>query len=82
MKKNKKKLSVKSIDAFRMQINEFQNEMEILQERIDKFRKVISALQEICEHKNADGSDAFEYEGSTSHKNRYKCTICGYERSI
>jgi len=41
-------------------------------ENIKKFRTAIKSFQEICKHD-------MKYDGHDSHKNYYKCSICGYE---
>jgi len=52
------------------QINKLFKERSILYERIMKLDKAIKALQDICEH---DWQD----DGRDSHKDHYKCSICG-----
>lgn len=41
-------------------------------EECRKFREAIEALQEVCEHDYKD-------DGHDSHKDYYKCAICGHE---
>ena len=60
-------------------ISELQKELDELKEKRTKIENAIKALQNICEHKLEDGSSAFELEGNDSHKDYYKCSICGYE---
>jgi len=50
-----------------------------LKTRLSKIDKAISALRDVCNHKYSDGSDAMKYEGHDSHKDYYKCGICGNE---
>ena len=71
-----------SIDTFRKQIEEFNVEIKKTKKKINKYNNAIEALQDICDHKNEDGTDALECIGNDSHKNHYKCTICGYKKSI
>ena len=56
-------------------------ESELVNE-LNKVRDSINALQKVCSHKNEDGSDAFEFEGSDSHRDYYVCTICGEGRRV
>ena len=60
-------------------ITELQKERKKLLMKIDKIDKAITAFQNLCNHKNEDGSSAMEHEGHDSHKDFYKCSICGYE---
>ena len=39
----------------------------------------ISALQQVCEHRLADGSSAYKSSGNDSHYSYEKCEICGDE---
>lgn len=59
-------------------IKQLESERETLMDRVNKIDKLIESFREICDHKNLDGSDAMVYEGHTSHKTYYKCTICGF----
>ena len=60
-------------------IQNLETERQTLKDRIDVINNAIEAFQKVCKHTNEDGSNAMEYEGHDSHKNYYKCTICGYE---
>jgi prefoldin subunit 5 len=63
-------------------IEKLNKERDVLQDRIDKINKAICSLQNVCEHKNDDGSTAFVDAGATSHHDIEICTICGCTRHI
>lgn len=44
----------------------------------DQFRVVSinGVQQQICEHTNTDGTDAYVFVGNDSHYEYYECTIC------
>jgi hypothetical protein len=58
-------------------IKKLQSEKESLINRVRKIDKFIVSFMDICPHKNEDGSDAMQHEGNDSHKDYYKCRICG-----
>jgi len=60
-------------------IDKLIKEKEEITERLKKINTVINGIQELCSHTKEDGKSAIEYEGSASHKDYYKCTICGYK---
>jgi len=47
-------------------------EKKVLLERVKNIESAIEAFQKVCTHKMI-------CEGHDSHKNYYKCTICGHE---
>jgi hypothetical protein len=61
-----------TIDLLRYQYEDVSNQ-------IKGFTKAIEGFQEVCTHKNEDGSSAMHYSGHDSHKTYYECSICGYE---
>ena len=63
-------------------IKRLEKEEVLAREKLDKIRNAITALQDVCEHKLEDGSDAYEVEGNDSHKTYYKCKICGNTESV
>ena len=63
-------------------IKKLERQEKEARETLDKISKAIKALQDVCEHKHSDGSDAFVIEGHDSHKDYYKCDICGKTESI
>ncbi len=60
-------------------IDTLQYQYDDLKHQIKGFTKAIEGFQEVCTHKNEDGSSAMHYDGHSSHKTYYKCSICGYE---
>lgn len=60
-------------------INLLNNEYTYLKNQIKGYSNAIESFQNVCEHKNLDGSDAMEYSGHNNHKTYYECSICGYE---
>jgi hypothetical protein len=42
----------------------------------------ISALQEVCEHRLADGSSAYLPDGNDSHYDYERCSICQHQIKI
>lgn len=56
-----------------------EKERKELNARLSKIDKAISALRDVCNHKYPDGSDAMKDKGHDSHKDYYKCEICGKE---
>ena len=70
------------IDNFHKKIENLNEKIESTTNKIKQYKIAIKAFQDICEHKYEDGSDAFEVIGYDSHKNHYKCEICGYETSV
>ena len=60
------------IDNIRKQLNKAQKQRQAVLD-------AISALQEVCEHQNSDGSSAFRHSGNDSHYSYEKCGICGKE---
>ena len=74
----KNKIEKYKLEKFTKYLN---NSSERLLKKITLNNKKIIKLQEECNHKHSDGSDAFEYEGHDSHKDYYICTICGKEIS-
>lgn len=58
-------------------ITKLEKERTVLQIRIDKINDAICAMQDVCTHKYEDGRDAFDCIGNDSHKDHYKCSICG-----
>jgi len=63
-------------------IEKLERKRKIAQEDLKKIDAAISALQDVCEHKHNDGSDAFDVEGHDSHKTYYVCKICGKTESV
>ena len=59
------------------QIDKLNKERDQLMERVKKIDNAIEAFREVCDHKNEDGGDDMEYIGHDSHKDYYKCKICG-----
>mgnify|MGYP006282057329 CR=1 FL=1 len=64
------------------QIEILEKERTELKTRVSKIDKAISALRDVCTHKHPDGSDAMKYYGHDSHKDYYKCEICGQEMGL
>lgn len=60
-------------------VSELKKQRDYHKEEADKLQKTIKQLQEVCTHKLEDGSDAMEWYGNDSHKDYYRCTICGKE---
>ena len=60
------------------EILKLQKEHKQLMERVVTIENAIKAFQLVCEHKE-NGKDTMVYIGHDSHKNYYKCSICGYE---
>lgn len=58
-------------------INKLEKERTDLQTRIYKINNAINAMQKVCTHKYEDGRCAFDYIGNDSHKDHYKCSLCG-----
>lgn len=58
-------------------IKELEEEKKYLKDRVDLIEKTIENLQNLCDHKLDDGSDAYEYEGHDSHYDYHKCSKCG-----
>lgn len=44
--------------------------------KIELCKQGISSLQQICEHTNDDGSEAYMLVGNDSHYKYYECSIC------
>ena len=63
-------------------ILELEARRKVARETLSKIDKAIKSLQEVCEHKDTNGKDAYEVEGNDSHKTYYKCKICGDEISV
>ncbi len=59
------------------QIDKLNKERDQLMERVKKIDNAIEAFRDVCDHKNEDGSYAMEYIGGDSHRDHYKCKICG-----
>lgn len=51
-------------------IEQYIKEISEHQEAIEKRKKAIEALQDLCNHK-------MQHTGNDSHYHYYKCTICG-----
>lgn len=49
-----------------------------LETALRSIRTAIESLQSVCDHKNDDGTEAISLTGHDSHRDRYKCSICGY----
>lgn len=63
-------------------IEKLQEERKELQSRISKIDNAIKAFREVCTHQDEKGKDCMSLLGSDSHKDHYKCTICGEETSV
>jgi hypothetical protein len=63
-------------------IKELNEEREKLKDRLRLIDNAIDAFQKVCSHTFKDGTDAMVLEGNDSHKDWYKCAICGYEMGI
>lgn len=58
-------------------IKHLQEKEKATREVLNRITEAINALQNVCDHKNPDGSGAFEYEGNDSHYDYVICSICG-----
>lgn len=63
-------------------IEKLEEERKELQSRITKIDNAIKAFRAVCTHQNEKGKDCMEWEGNDSHKDHYKCTICGETTSV
>jgi len=52
------------------------------EQQLDKIKKEIQMLQNMCEHVDNMGVDMMEEIGHDSHKDHFKCKICGYRESV
>lgn len=60
------------------QIRALVDELEVATSRVDIIETTIKDLQELCTHQ-FNGEFQMELVGNDSHKDHYKCTICGKE---
>lgn len=56
-----------------------ESQYDELKHQIKGFTKAIEGFQDVCIHKNPDGSNAMHYSWHDSHKTYHECSICGYE---
>jgi hypothetical protein len=63
-------------------IIELEIEKKLLRTRIDNIDSAIESFRKVCKHTDNDGNDLMEYVGHDSHKDYYKCSICGESRSV
>lgn len=63
-------------------VKEFKERQKSFYEESRKIGKSLEKIQESCDHTTPAGADALEYEGHDSHKDYYKCTICGHGVSV
>ncbi len=64
------------------QMQELEKERAELTKKLNDFKGAITILQNLCDHKMDDGSEAMLYEAHDSHKDYYMCVICGVSRSV
>jgi len=50
-----------------------------LEKRIDEIDTAILNLRAVCNHVMPNGDDAFDYKGSDSHADYFKCQLCGLD---
>lgn len=60
-------------------IDLLQSQYDEIKQQIKGFTKAIEGFQDVCTHKNSDGSSAMHYSWHDSHKTYHECSICGYE---
>jgi peptide subunit release factor 1 (eRF1) len=60
-------------------VTDLYEEKRILEDRLKKVDIAIRAMQSLCYHKKPDGTSAMVFSGNDSHKDYYKCSLCGFE---
>lgn len=53
-----------------------------LAHKLQKVEAAIKALQEVCNHTDKHGRDAFTWRGNHAQYNIYQCTQCGHENKV
>jgi len=63
-------------------IEDLEKEKEVLKERINTINVVLEGMRKLCKHVDENGVSTFVSDGHDSHKEYYKCSICGYETYV
>lgn len=62
-------------------VEDLEMKRSILTEELVKIDFVLKGIRELCKHRDADGYDTYIKIGNT-HKDIYKCSICGDEITL
>jgi hypothetical protein len=63
-------------------ISKLVKQKEGLQNELKLVSTAIESLQKVCPHQDGDGFSTMDSEGHGSHKEYFKCTICGKRDSV
>ena len=52
-------------------------DLEALERELIPMKRELDRIRDACSHTSKSGKDLMEYAGSDSHKDYYKCVVCG-----
>lgn len=62
-------------------VEDLELERTELMNKLNKIDSVLNGIRELCTHRDENGYDAYVKIGNT-HKDIYKCNICGHEITL